>query len=109
MNKVKFYLSAKTLMEEHKKSPMHPPGSRVQINHFILNDIMSSEEGNSSVQAQCVDLSINLLLTQTNTHQSNYCFGPGPCVVGKGGCSRCTCALAAANFSHLILSVTIFS
>jgi len=56
----------------------------------------------------CVDLSFKLMPTQTNTLQSNSCCGPGPGVGGTGGCSRCTHALAAANSSQLILSVTLF-
>ena len=49
------------------------------------------------IQGQGVDLSIKLKPTQTNTHQTNSCYGPG--VGGLCGCSRCTSAIAAANCS----------
>jgi len=46
--------------------------------------------------------------TQTNTCQSNSCYGPGPGVSGTGGCSGFTSALATTNSSQSILSVTLF-
>ena len=52
---------------------MHPPGPVYRIR----------------IQAQCVDLSIKLIPTQTNTHQSNSCCGPGLGVGGTGDYSRC--------------------
>jgi len=76
--------------------------------HLILNDVMWSEEGNIRIQAQCVDLSIKHIPTQTNTRQSNSCFGPGPGVGDTGSCSRSTSAFAATNSSQLILSVILF-
>ena len=56
------------------------------------------------IQGQGVDLSIKLKPTQTNTHQTNSCYGPG--VGGLCGYSRCTSAIAAANCSQLIPYVT---
>ena len=44
--------------------------------HLILNNVIWHKEGNIRIQAQCVDLSIKLMLTQINTHQSNSCSGP---------------------------------
>ena len=64
---------------------------------------------NTCIQAQCVDLSIKLIPTQTNTHQSNSCCEPGLCVSGTGDCSRSMYALAGANSSQLIVSVTFFA
>ena len=43
--------------------------------HFILNEVMRQEEGYTPIQAQCVDLSIKLIPTQANTHQSSSCCG----------------------------------
>jgi len=75
--------------------------------HFILNEVIRWVEGNTRIQAQSVDLSINVIPTQTNTLQSNSYCGPAPDVGGTGSCSGSTYALAAANFSQLILSVAL--
>jgi len=56
--------------------------------HFILNEVMRYEEGNTRIQTLWVDL-----------------LGVG----STGGCSGSTYALASANSSQLILSVTFFA
>ena len=77
--------------------------------HFILNEVMRWEEGNIRIQAQCVDFSIKLIPTQSNTHQSNSCCGSWPDVGDTDGCSGNTYALSGANSTQLILSVTFFA
>jgi len=71
--------------------------------HFILNEVMQQEEGNTCIQAQYVDLSIKHIPTQINTHQSNSCYGPGSGGGSTGGFSESTYALAAANSPQLTL------
>ena len=69
---------------------------------------MKLSDRRREIQAQYVALSIKLIQTLTNTHQSNSYFGLGPGVSSTGGCSGSTYALDAANSSQLIIFGTFF-